>query len=245
MSTRIKFFLGHLLVSVILALLVIAIVFFVWYPFPLAKAVGVTQIFLMLIVIDVIIGPLLGLLVYKEGKKTLKMDLVIIILIQLAALSYGVFSIAQGRPVWIVYTNIDRFELVRNIDVEKDNIAIASQEYKKTNWLRPHIVALKKEKTIDEQNKRLFNDLSNGISAAMYPERYTTFSESKLDLQRYTKNLKELKEYNSDPIVSEILKEYPSANSWLPLKATAVDMVVLINKEKAEVVKIVDLRPWN
>ena len=28
------------------------------------------------------------------------------------------------------------------------------------------------------------------------------------------------------------------------LKANVVDMTVLINKEKGEVVKIVDLRPW-
>ncbi len=31
---------------------------------------------------------------------------------------------------------------------------------------------------------------------------------------------------------------------FVPLKANAVDMTVLINKEKGEVVKIVDLRPW-
>jgi len=72
MSKRIQFFLGHLAISIAIALFFIALVFFVWYPAPLAKAVGVTQIFLMLIAIDVIIGPFLTLLVYKEGKKTLK-----------------------------------------------------------------------------------------------------------------------------------------------------------------------------
>jgi hypothetical protein len=40
------------------------------------------------------------------------------------------------------------------------------------------------------------------------------------------------------------LKQYPQANAFVPLKANAVDMTVLINKEKGEVVKIVDLRPW-
>ena len=57
----------------------------------------------MLLAIDVILGPLLGLLVYKEGKKSLKFDLSVIILIQIAALCYGVFSIEQGRPAWLVY----------------------------------------------------------------------------------------------------------------------------------------------
>ena len=55
------------MLSFLVALLVVGLVFFIWYPSPLATAVGVTYIFLMLLVIDVILGPLLGLLVYKEG----------------------------------------------------------------------------------------------------------------------------------------------------------------------------------
>ncbi len=65
----------------------------------------------MILAIDVIIAAYLGLSVYKEGKKTLKFDLSVIILIQIAALCYGVFSIEQGRPAWLVF-NVDRFELV-------------------------------------------------------------------------------------------------------------------------------------
>ena len=72
MSKRLKFFLSHLFISLIIALLVIGLVFFVWYPSPLAQAVGVIYIFLMLLAIDVVIGPILGILVYKQGKKTLK-----------------------------------------------------------------------------------------------------------------------------------------------------------------------------
>ena len=99
MSKRLKFFLNHLLLSFLAALLVVGLVFFIWYPLPLAQAAGVMHIFLMMLAIDVIVGPILGLLVYKEGKKTLKFDLSVIIVIQIAALCYGVFSIEQGRPV--------------------------------------------------------------------------------------------------------------------------------------------------
>lgn len=69
MSKRLKFFIGHLSISFLIALVVVGVVFFIWYPSPLAKAVGVTHIFLMLMIIDVIVGPILGWLVYKEGKK--------------------------------------------------------------------------------------------------------------------------------------------------------------------------------
>ena len=44
--------------------------------------------------------------------------------------------------------------------------------------------------------------------------------------------------------VQEAISKYPQATGFVPLKANAVDMTVLINKDKGEVVKIVDLRPW-
>lgn len=44
---------------------------------------------------------------------------------------------------------------------------------------------------------------------------------------------------------NNVLEKYPNTEAWLPLKASAVDIVVLVNKEKAEVIKIVDLRPWH
>ena len=53
-----------------------------------------------------------------------------------------------------------------------------------------------------------------------------------------------LKQYNNVKQVDSILSKYPQATSFVPLKANAVDMTVLINKDKGEVVKIVDLRPW-
>ena len=96
MSKRIKFFLSHFFISLLIALLAVGLVFVVWYPEPLAKATSVTHIFLMLLVIDVILGPFLSLLVYKEGKKSLKFDLTVIIIIQLSALCYGIYNIAEG-----------------------------------------------------------------------------------------------------------------------------------------------------
>ena len=45
-------------------------------------------------------------------------------------------------------------------------------------------------------------------------------------------------------MVEKTLKAYPYANAFLPLKGNEVDMVVLLNKETARIVKIVDLRPW-
>lgn len=90
----------------------------------------------------------------------------------------------------------------------------------------------------------LFAEALGGISIAQKPERYVDFVQAKQQLQQRTKSFKELNQYNDVKQVDRILSKYPQATGFVPLKANAVDMTVLINKEKGEVVKIVNLRPW-
>ena len=243
MSKRLKFFFSHLSISFLIALLVIGLVFFVWYPAPLAKAVGVTNIFLMMLAIDVIVGPILGWLVYQEGKKTLKFDLSVIILIQIAALCYGVFSIEQGRPAWLVY-NVDRFELVRKNELVDTNIQQAQPQFQQPSWFKPQYVATEFAKDIQQRNDEMFAEVLGGISIAQRPERYVGLTQVTTQIQQRALPLKELEQYNPKTDVEKTLAKYPKADAWLPLKANAIDMVVLVNKESASIIKIVDLRPW-
>ena len=242
-SKRIGFFLGHLSASFLIACLISILVLYSWYPSPLATAVGVTDIFLMLLVIDVILGPLLGLLVYKEGKKTLKFDLSVIILIQIAALCYGVYSIEQGRPAWLVF-HADRFELVRKNDLILENIGQAQPQFQQISWTDPQFAAVKLAVSPQQRNDEMFAEVFSGISIAQRPERYVELTQAKTQIQQRALQLKELEQYNSKTDIEKKLTKYPKANAWLPLKANAVDMVVLVNKESASIIKIVDLRPW-
>lgn len=243
MSKRLKFFLNHLSISFLIAVLVVGIVFFIWYPSPLAKAAGVTHIFLMLIIIDVIVGPILGFLVYKEGKKTLKFDLTIIILLQISALSYGIYSIAQGRPAWLVFY-ADHIELVRKNELILDRADQVHDQYKEVSWFKPQYVAIKPSKDIAQHNKDMFIEVIGGISPAQLPERYMPLSQANEKIKQKVQDLELLNQYNDKALVEKTLANYPYANAYLPLKASMVDMVVLLNKETAEIIQIVDLRPW-
>lgn len=242
MSKRFKFFSIHLALSLFLALIMVCVVFLVWYSSPLAQAVGVTHIFLMLLAIDVIIGPILGVLVYKEGKKTLKFDLTVIILIQISALLYGMYSLAQGRPAWLAY-NVDRFELVRKNEIIEDNISKALPQFQNISWLKPQYVAVQFAKDKNQRNADMFNEVLGGISLAQKPERYVDFAQAKSQIQKRAQVLKLLQQYNNKSVVEKTLAKYPQATAFLPMKASAVDMTVLVD-QSGEVVKVVDLRPW-
>lgn len=243
MSKRLKFFIKHLTLSLVFSIILLGLLLNFWYQMPLAKAVGVTSIILILFFIDITLGPLLGLLVYKEHKKSLKFDLSIIIIIQIFALLYGVYTLEQGRPVWIAY-NVDRFELVRKNELIIENLDQAKTQFQKTSFLRPQYVAVEFSKDKLQRENDMFAEALGGISIAQKPERYVDFIQAKPQLQQRTKSLKELNQYNDVKQVERIVSKYPQATGFVPLKANAVDMTVLINKDTGEVVKIVNLRPW-
>lgn len=244
MSNRVKFFLSHLSISIIIILFASLMIFFLWYPSSLATALGVTHLFLMLLIIDIIVGPLLGLFVYKEGKKTLKFDLGIVVILQICAFSYGLYMLEQGRPAWIVFDSLN-FTVVKKSDIEAINIHQSKVEYQQPSWSAPTFVAT--QFFLEPVARKFFNSniTRQTNSVIRSPIYYTNLANAKIKIQFSSLPLSSLELYNDKNNVAEIVQSYPDANAWIGLSAPVKDMVVLINKEKAEVVKIVDLRPWH
>lgn len=244
MQPRLKAFLLHLMISALIALVVMCLVFFIWYPSPLHAAAGVTGIFLMLLAIDVILGPALTLLVFKPGKKTLVLDLVVIACLQLCALFYGVYSVAEGRPAWLVFAT-DRFELVRNNDIDPRQLDKALPHYRKPSWLGPQwVVAVTPEDT-DHKNEIMFEAVFAGVDLAQRPNLYQPLAQHTGTIRPRILEPALLEQFNTAGRVQQALQAHPAADGWLPLRALGQDMVVLMQQDSIAVIAIVDLRPWH
>src|SRR5262245_30915782 len=89
----------HLLLSAAIAAAVVIFMLTVWYYWPLFEAAGGSRLILILVGVDVTLGPLITLIVFKSGKKSLKFDLTVIALFQVAALIYGIYTFYLARPV--------------------------------------------------------------------------------------------------------------------------------------------------
>ena len=119
-----------------------------------------------------------------------------------------------------------------------------TNKYQQVLWHKPKYVAIQLN---EEDSKEFTNDvliMLFGGSRVLQQERYVSLDKIKDQIKQYSQNLDVLSRFNDKPLVEKTLSKYPQATAFVPLKANAVDMVVLINKEKGEVVKIVDLRPW-
>lgn len=232
-SNRLHFFSIHFLVSLLLALLILYFIFFIWYPQPIAVDEGVGIIAIMLIAIDVIVGPILVFLVYKEEKKSLKMDIAIILIVQIMAMGYGLFSIVSSRPVWIVQ-NGDIFQLVRaNAILPKDQEQ-AGELYEKNGWGKPQWVSVNHHHPKYEYY----------AEQTLVPNLYTDLNAAVPRIQKYAQSLEGLYKFNKANEVNQELKKFPLANSWMPLRTTGSGLVVFLDKKTGSVIGISNLRPW-
>ena len=129
-------------------------------------------------------------------------------------------------------------------DLFLENIDQAKKQFQQVSWAKPQFVAIKTITNTQQHQDDIFTEVMGGVSLAQKPERYVDFVQAKSHLQQRAKTLRELNQYNDAQQVDRILSKYPQATGFFPLKANTVDMTVLTNKEKGEVIKIVDLRPW-
>lgn len=102
------------------------LVFGVWYPYPYREISGGRNLFLLLVSVDVVLGPLLTLAVFNRKKPLaeLKRDLFVVVLLQLGALGYGLWTVGVARPVHLVF-EIDRFRVVHAIEIEPEMLSKA------------------------------------------------------------------------------------------------------------------------
>ncbi|MFL9808080.1 MAG: type IV pilin accessory protein [Pseudomonas sp.] len=243
MPARIKAFLMHLAVSAVIALLVVLLVFYIWYPAPLHEALGVTDIFLLLLLVDVILGPLLTLMVFKTGKSTLIVDLAVIACLQLAALSYGLWTVAEGRPAWIVY-NVDRFDVVTVVDIDNRQLEEAFPQYRNAPWTGPLWVGATKPDAPEQRSNILFEAVQGGSDIAQRPNLYRPLTEMTEAIRQHAQPLERLNDTNNAARARDTLQNWPGATSWVPLMARTKPMVVLLGENKSDVIAIVELNPW-
>jgi len=115
--TRSRAALTHLWPSLLLLAVLAGLVLFAWYPYPFRQFEQSGKFALALILTAGFIGPAMTWLVYSKGKRGLLLDLVVISIIQLAAVGWGALSLFQNRPYFMVYT-VDRFEVLSARDVD-------------------------------------------------------------------------------------------------------------------------------
>lgn len=129
MSFRLKTFSLHLLASIPLLALSFGALYFGWYAWPGWYLTGAATVVGLIVLVDLVLGPLITLLIASPSKPRaeLRRDISIIVLVQVIALSYGMMTLWQGRPLYYALT-MDRIELITAADLDRESLEQAVQK---------------------------------------------------------------------------------------------------------------------
>jgi len=233
----------HFGASATMAMLAYGLVFGIWYPKPLAGAVGVTSIFLLLLGVDVCLGPILTFIVYRPGKPRVRMDLAIIVAVQILAFGYGMFSVAMARPVWLVF-NVNRFSLEQANSLDLSHVQHAASDYRHTPWLGPQWVAAKFPEQRSERNKLLFESVQGGADLPQRPDLFVPLTAEADALRQHARPMDLLEKYNDAAVVHAVLADAPNCDGWLPLVVRGKSKVACFDQKTLTYFKVLDLAPF-
>ena len=238
----------HLLISCSIGLIVGALLFGVWYPPPYFHAAGADVLVLLLVSVDLTLGPLLTLVVFKSGKWGLRFDLALIAIIQSAALVYGMSVVLRSRPVFLVAA-VDRFVLVSASEIDDDDLSKGSKpEFRSLSWTGPRLAGAQIPSTWQERNTVLFSSIA-GKDIDKYPQYFADYAAAAPGLLKRAKPLDALKVTDDDArktLAAAIDKAGEPAERivWVPLVARKANLVMLLDRDSGKPLRAVPINPW-
>lgn len=167
----------HFLASLSVAALAAALVFGLWYPFPYRELAGGRELFLLVVGVDIVCGPLLTFIVFSPTKPRgeLLRDLALVVLIQIAALGYGLWSVWQARPLFLV-AEIDRFKLIALPDLAPGALDALTPDLQPNALAGPRLAAVRAPKDGEERQKVLLESAMGGRDMGERPEFYLPYT---------------------------------------------------------------------
>ena len=226
---------------------VLAVVFILWYPAPTFEIAGAINPMLVLIGVDLVLGPLLTLIVYKHGKPGLMFDLSFIAIVQLVALLYGSYTLHAGRPHYLVFA-IDRVSLVSNKDIDKSAIRYESLTHKPIGKVVNVFARAPEDR--EEFQRFLKSVMIDGKPDLNRRTEYWEPWESGSDIIRSAiKELDELAPASEleRKRIADAIEHYGREHSRLglvPIGGIEEDIGMLIDKDTLELLGIINVDPW-
>jgi hypothetical protein len=238
----------HLTISAVIACGVLFGMLFFFFPSPYFGAVGGKDLLMILIGVDVVLGPLITVIIFNPKKKSLKWDLAAIGVMQMAALAYGAYTMFEARPVYTVFAK-DKFIVLTANNVDEKLLAkVRREEFKNPPLMGPVIVVARPPEGEKEQQDLLFVQ-AMGVGIQYMPQYYVPYKEAVGLVLKQAKRLVELKKLNPQSY-DAVRQSLPSVGKqedeivFLPVNARKQVMTALLDAKTGEILKISAVSPW-
>ena len=247
----------HFSVSIFFACVVAALVFLLWFPSPYREWLDAGHLFLIIVCVDVICGPLLTLVLFnpKKPRKELIQDIGLVVFAQLLVLSYGLHTVLITRPLWLAFAH-DEFVIVTRVDIDVQQLPNAQPELQSMNWGGPRLLGVHIPQYQDPDYQEVYRRSLQGHPPVFRPEMWRPYDAVRAGVVKQAKKnggFDQLIEKN--PEQREAIEKAIANTSrkmdelgFIPvqtrLSADYVALVSLDEKDKGEVLGFVQAS-WN
>ena len=241
--TRQQAAITHLGISAVVAAAIVAVMMLVWYPNPWFAAAGGGTLLLLLVGVDVILGPLLTFIVFNPAKKSLVYDLAVIVMLQVAALIYGVHVMAAARPAFIVYLR-GGFDVVTANDVVSEGMAEAPlAEFRTLSWTGPRLAAARIPADPGLQLKIGMEAMAGGPDFTAYPRYYIPYGTAAREAAgrgQPLANFARTSTANADAVAKLVRSSGKSVDDlvFLPIRTRTEPMTIVLGEAEGDVVGV-------
>ena len=169
----------HFGLSLLVAAIVAFLVFTLWFPYPYRELAGGRELFILVMAVDIVCGPLLTFVLFSptKPKKELITDISLIAVIQILALCYGIWTVWQVRPLFVVQ-EADRFNIISAANIETKDLELLPANLRPKLLGGPIKVSLR-NMTLEEREKLNAQIKSGGKDASELPFFYENYQGSK------------------------------------------------------------------
>jgi len=183
-----------LLISVVIAAIAAALVFWLWYPGDYRLLSGGRELFFLVTSVDVALGPVLTFVVFnlKKGWAHVRRDLLVIGVVQTTALVYGLHTVYVVRPIATIF-EVDRFRVIAAVDVELTELPLARPEYRELPLTGPWLLGTRAPATGQERSDALSKGL-RGVDPAQRPTFWQPYAMSMNDVVSRSRPIRALLE---------------------------------------------------
>ena len=243
----------HLMLSLLVAALAAGLVFWLWYPPPYGALAGGFTLFTLVVSVDVICGPLLTLVVFDRRKphRELLRDIGLVVLLQLSALTYGLYSVAQARPIFLAYEG-NRFRVVSMADVGASKLPNALPQFRAPGYTGPRLVGAKLAEETDPNFKDSIILSMQGLPPAFRPDRWVPYDSLLPQLKAALISVATLKAKHPEAVaeIETAIAQHQLTDEtagYLPLdaaKADPLNWVVIVSRSTGQPMAFLPLDGW-
>lgn len=193
MRFRLKAFALHFLSSATVLTLILGSLYFGWYRWPGWYLTDVSRVVLVMVCVDVVLGPTLTLIIanQKKSRRELTRDIGIIVAVQLCALMYGSASLWSGRPLYYVYSE-GVLQLVQAYDIDATEAKLGRE---RNPLFAPHWYSLPRwiwaplPQDPEEASKLVASTVSGGDDVISMPKYFKRWEDGLPSLREKLKKV--------------------------------------------------------